>query len=167
MATYRVWHSKVIGRVREGSSLLQTCNENGEVLSSKKPLKVILDSNFFFIPSQFAIDIFEELGRTLNRNFEPILLSPTLTELQLISKSKSQKLQKQATIALKLAMRCRRMDVEKDPKESYDDLIFRVASKKKWCVATNDRILRRRLRKENVAVIYLRQESHLIVEGNI
>ncbi|MCK4223071.1 hypothetical protein KAX01_02145 [Candidatus Bathyarchaeota archaeon] len=166
MATYRVWHSKVIGRVREGSSL-QTCNENGEALSSKKPLKVILDSNFFFIPSQFAIDIFEELGRTLNRSFEPILLSSTLTELQLISKSKSQKLQKQATIALKLAMRCRRMDVEKDPKESYDDLIFRVASKKKWCVATNDRILRRRLRKENVAVIYLRQESHLIVEGNI
>jgi len=136
-------------------------------LSDKKPLKVILDSNFLFIPSQFTIDIFEELGRVLNRSFEPILLSPTITELQRVSKSKSPKLQKQATIALKLTGRCRRINVEKDPRESYDDLILRVASKEKWCVATNDRILRRRLRKENVPVIYLRQKSHLIAEGNV
>lgn len=167
MATYRIWHSEIVGRAKEGSNPLQIRNENDEVLSGKKSLKVILDSNFLFIPSQFTIDIFEELGNVLNRSFEPILLSPTITELQRVSESRSQKLQKHVTIALKLAAKCRRINVEKDPKESYDDLILRVASKEKWCVATNDRTLRRRLRKENVPVIYLRQKTHLTVEGEI
>ncbi len=131
-----------------------------------KPLKVILDSNFLFIPSKFSIDIFQELGKVLNQSFEPILLSPTLTELHRVSQTKSQKLQRQAAFALKLASRCSEIAVEKDPKESYDDVILRVASKEKWCVATNDRVLKRRLRRENVPVVYLRQKSHLAIEGN-
>lgn len=134
---------------------------------SKKTLKVILDSSFLFIPSQFTIDIFEELAKILNRRFEPVILSPTCNELQKIAKSRSTKLRRQAAFALKFAQKCRQVDVEKGDRESHDDVIVRVASEMTCCVATNDRALRRRLRRINVPVIYLRQKSRLAVDGAI
>jgi rRNA-processing protein FCF1 len=135
-------------------------------LSTKK-LKVILDSNIFFIPSQFNLNLFEELKNVLNRSFEPVVLSSTLKELQGIQKSVSIKEKKQATIALALTSKCRRMNIEKNPLESYDDVILRVAQKNGWCVVTNDRTLRKQLREKGIPVIYLRQKNHLVIEGNI
>ena len=41
-----------------------------------EPLKVILDSNAFFVPLELKIDIFEETKRLLNRNLDFVLLSP-------------------------------------------------------------------------------------------
>lgn len=134
---------------------------------SNKTLKVILDSSFLFIPSQFNLDIFEELAVVLNRRFEPLILSPTYKELQRIAQSGSTKVRRQAAFALKLAQKCRRIDVDKSDEESHDDVIVRVASEMACCVATNDRVLRRRLRRRNVPVIYLRQKSRLAVEGAI
>ncbi len=134
---------------------------------SRTPLKVILDSSFLFIPSQFKIDIFEELAKVLDRRIEPIILSPTYKELQKIAKSESTKLCRQAALALKFAQECRKIDVEKDDAESHDSVIVRVASEMDYCVATNDRALRRRLRRINVPVIYLRQKSRLAVDGAI
>jgi rRNA-processing protein FCF1 len=139
-------------------------------LSPKKSgisLIVILDSSFLFIPSQFNIDIFEELAIVLNRRFEPVILSSTYKELQRIAESGSTKLRRQATLALKFAQKYREIDVEKDSAESHDSVIVRVASEMECCVATNDRALRRRLRRINVPVIYLRQKSHLSVDGAI
>lgn len=134
---------------------------------SRIQLRVILDSSFLFIPSQFEIDIFEELATVLNRRFEPVILSPTYKELQKIAGSGTTKLCRQATLALKFAQKCRKIDVEKDNTESHDSMIVRVASGMECCVATNDRALRRRLRRINVPVIYLRQKSRLAVDGAI
>jgi rRNA-processing protein FCF1 len=136
-------------------------------LSPKKPVKVILDSSILFVPFQFSVDIFEELARLLNRRFEPILLSPTYEELQTIAQSGSTKRKRQAALALKLAQKCSRVNVEKDEKESHDDVIVRVASETAYYVATNDRDLRKKLRSINVPVIYLRQKSNLALEGTI
>ncbi len=134
---------------------------------NQKQLKVIIDSNFFFTPSQFTLDIFEELKKVIDRSFEPIVLSSTIRELQGIHQTTSQKIKKQATVALKLASRCKQIDIEKGQKESYDDVILRVAQKNSWCVATNDMVLRKKLREKNIPVVYLRQKSHLIMEGSI
>ena len=139
-------------------------------MSPKKPrktLRIILDSSFLFIPSQFNIDIFEELANTLNQRFELIILSSTGEELEKIVKSKSIKLQRQAALALIFAQKCRRFDVKKGENESNDDMIVRVASDLKCSVGTNDRDLRKRLRRINLPVIYLRQKSRLVVDGVI
>jgi len=133
----------------------------------KKPVRVIFDSSFLFIPSQFKIDIFEELEKVLNRRFEPTILSSTYQELQKIAKGRSTKLQRQSAFALKLAQKCRQIKVEKDSDESYDDVIVRGASELGYSVATNDKALRKKLRRKNVAVIFLRQKSHLAVDGVI
>jgi rRNA-processing protein FCF1 len=134
---------------------------------SKEPLKVILDANFFFVPSQFNLDIFEELKNLLNQRFDPILLSSTKKELQGLAKSDSPKEQKQAQLALKFAEKCRAVSAEKASDETYDDVIVRVAAAWKSPVATNDRELRKRLRDVGVSVVFLRQKRRLALEGSV
>lgn len=135
--------------------------------SRKETVKVIFDSNFFFIPAQFQLDIFEEMANLLNKRFDPILLSPTQKELQRLAEEGSPKTRQQASLGLKLAERCRLVNVERGPKETHDDVIVRLAAKWKCLVATNDRELRKRLRKLEVPVVFLRQRRRLESEGRV
>lgn len=130
-------------------------------------LRVILDSNFLFIPLQFHVDIFEELKKLLNQQFKPVLLQPTYQELLRIAEHGPPKLRQQASLALKLAEKCSIVHVETLPGENHDDVIVRVAKEWRCLVATNDRELRRRLRKEKVPTIFLRQRAYLNIEGSI
>jgi rRNA-processing protein FCF1 len=137
------------------------------VVSKEEKLKVILDSNFFFVPSQFHLDIFEELANLLNQRFEPVLLSSTKEELQGLAASNSPLIQKQTVLALRLAEKCSFVHVEKFSGETYDDVIVRVSAEWRSPVGTNDRELRRRLRQNGVAVIFLRQKQRLAMEGTV
>lgn len=142
--------------------------EKSNLSASKKPkIKVVLDTNFLFVPSQFNLDIFEELAKLLNQRFEPILLSSTQKELQGLAQSDSQKIRKQAELGLRLAERCVSVSVEKGLTETYDDVVVRVASEWNSPVATNDRELKRRLRALGVPVIFMRQKRCLILEGSV
>ncbi len=128
--------------------------------------RVILDSNFLFLVFQFKIDIFDEMEALIGR-FEPVVLSTTVKELEELTKRGSEKLRRQASAALKMAGRCKVMNVEMEPGETFDDVILRIAKEWRYPVATNDRTLRRRLRGEDVPTIFLRQRSHLEIEGYI
>ena len=146
----------------------KACNRASEETAGKNLAeKVILDSNFLFIPSQFPIDIFEELESLLTQRVDPILLSPTVQELQELANSSSPKIRQQASLALKLAEKCRIVQVERKREETCDDVILRIAKQWHSPVATNDRTLRKRLRNINVPVIYLRQKSRLEMEGGL
>lgn len=129
--------------------------------------KVILDSNFLFVPSQFQLDIFEELAKLLGQRFDPVILSLAYEELVKIAEGGTPKIRKQAALALVLAERCRIVPVDRRDAESNDDVIVRVAAEWRCPVATNDQMLRRRLREANVAVIYVRQKSRLEIEGSV
>ena len=133
----------------------------------KETLKVILDANFLFIPLQFNIDIFDELSKLLNRRYEPVILSSTQKELEGLAKSSSQKIQKQALLALNLAKKCSFINIEKTQNESFDDAIVRIASEWEVPVGTNDRKLRKRLRKIGTPVIFLRQKKHFEMSGAV
>jgi len=130
-------------------------------------IRVIFDSNFLFIPSQFRLDVFEELNNLLSQRLEPVLLSPTYGELLKIAEKGSPKTRKQASLALKLAEKCRLIHVEKGLEETYDDVIVRVAAEWRCPVATNDRELRKRLRNRGVPVIFLRQRRRLELDGTV
>lgn len=134
---------------------------------SKGKLKVVLDSNFLFIPSKFHLDIFEELANLLNQRFTPVLLSSTRKELQGLAESITPKKRNQALMALKQAEKCQVVPVEKGLEETYDDVIVRVAAEWKSPVATNDRELRGRLKNLGVPVIFLRKKQHLMLEGAV
>jgi len=127
--------------------------------------KIIIDTNFLFVPSQFRLDIFEEISTLLNQRVEPIILSPNYQELQKLAESKSPKMKKNALLGLKLAQKCGIADVECREGESIDDLVARIATEWRSPVATNDRELKKKLRKAGIAVVFLRQKSRLAVEG--
>ncbi|MFA7398687.1 MAG: hypothetical protein GX799_04555 [Crenarchaeota archaeon] len=131
--------------------------------SIKKPCKIILDSNAFFVPLKFKLDIFQGIKQLLQCNVEFILLSPIKQELEILANVKEHK---QAHFALKLAEKCKVVIVE-GHKENTDDIIVRVAKKWNTPVFTNDRELKRRLRDISVPVIYLRQKSRLYIDGLI
>lgn len=125
-----------------------------------------MDSNALFVPLQFKIDIFEELKKLLNMKFELILLSPIRRELEKLAENGSPKMRKNASYALKMAEKCKLVELdEKIAGSSPDDVIFQVAREWKSLVFTNDRELRKRLRNINVPVIYVRQKSRLGING--
>jgi len=130
-------------------------------------VRVILDSNFLFVPFQFGVDIFEELLNVLNRRYVPVILSPTYHELLTLARKGGPKLSRQAQLAIQLAEKCQILEVERRPGETPDDVIVRVAGERRWPVATNDRALRRRLRELGVPVIFLRQGRRLELEGAV
>lgn len=129
--------------------------------------KIIIDTNFLFVPPMFRLDIFEEMSNLFDQRVEPIILSPIYKELKKLAESESPKMRKNASLGLELAKRCKIVEVDRRDMESNDDLIFRMAVEWKCAVATNDRELRIRLRKAGVAVVFLRQKSRLAVEGGI
>ncbi|HVP40663.1 MAG TPA: hypothetical protein VMS95_01750 [Candidatus Krumholzibacteriaceae bacterium] len=130
-------------------------------------IKIILDTNFLFVPSQFHLDIFEELARLLERQVEPLILSSTFGELQKLVKSRSVKKSKQALLGLKLTEKCRVVEMERKSGESNDDVILRASVEMKCAVATNDRELRKKLRNAGVPVVFLRQKSTLALDGSV
>jgi hypothetical protein len=132
---------------------------------AKKTLKIILDSNSLFVPLQFKIDIFEQLRILLSQNFTPVILSPIRRELEKLAKESSPQMRKNAAYALKLAEKCKLVEI--DEKASPDDAILETAAKWNCPVFTNDRQLRKKLRDINVPVIYVRQKSRLEIDGRL
>jgi rRNA-processing protein FCF1 len=129
--------------------------------------KIIIDANLFFVPAQFRIDIFENIATLLNQKYEPIILQTTYGEIQQMAEKGTPKLRKQAAMAIKIAEKCRVVNVEKNPEETNDEVIFRVATQMKCPVATNDRELRKRLRERDIPVIFLRGKHQLELEGSL
>ena len=97
--------------------------------------------------------------------FEPIILSTTLEELRNISERKSAKTRTLALSALELAGKCKLVEVSKKEDESFDDVLIRMAEELKCLVATNDQILRKKLRKKGIPTVFLREKSRLEVDG--
>jgi rRNA-processing protein FCF1 len=134
-------------------------------VTTKKPLRIILDSNALFSSLEFRIDIFEEVRKLFNRNVEFVLLSPVKHELELLASRRS-KDHRRAFFALKLAEKCKSVEVE-GSEEGVDEVIIRVARAWNSSVFTNDRLLKKKLRDISIPVIYVRQKSHLAVDGLI
>ncbi|MFB3889062.1 MAG: PIN domain-containing protein [Candidatus Bathyarchaeia archaeon] len=133
--------------------------------AKKQPLRVILDSNALFVPLQFKIDIFAELPRLLNRNVEPVLISPVKRELETLHKNGSPKTRKNAAFALSQAEKCTYLKVLQKPSEQTDEAILRIAKRWNVSVFTNDKLLKTKLRDISVPVIYVRQKKRLEIEG--
>jgi len=133
----------------------------------KKKIKVILDSNAFFVPLQFKIDIFEELKNLLSTNFEAILLSSVRNELKKLAEKGTPQMRKKASYALNLSEKCTLVQLSENSTLAPDEAILRIAQKWKSPVFTNDRNLRKKLRNINVPVIYVRQKSRLEIDGRL
>lgn len=127
-----------------------------------KELWVIADTNFLMVPGLFGIDVFSELDRVLDRKYKLIVPGPVIEELNQLAKGTSGE-RSAARIALALVQRGQVIKTD----APADDAILELAKGKDRAVGTNDIRLRRELRIRDVPVIYLRQKSHLAVNGRV
>lgn len=131
------------------------------------PIRIILDSNFLMLPFQFGIDIFEAIKDLLDRNIEFIVLPQIVEEIERIADGMGDD-SRGARLALKLIEgKCVILNLDDVKGLSTDESIVRAAIKLGAVVATNDRRLRRRLRSKGIPTIFLRERSHLDIDGYI
>ena len=122
---------------------------------------VILDSNAIMMLFEFSIDLEDELARLLGK-YHVIVPKPIIEELEFLSKHGKGKKKFIAKPALEFVSR---YDVDsEDTDEKGDNAVFHLAKKLSGIVLTNDRVLRKRLRKESLHVIYLRGKNRLVLE---
>lgn len=131
------------------------------------PKKVIIDTNFLTVPSQFNVDIFSEAERLLESRLEFIVLSSSVEELEKkLAEATKTKEKRKFRIAKELVKRCSIIvppnAIQNRP---VDDQILEYARQETGIVATNDRELRRRAIHNGIAVLYLRGKKRLHLEG--
>lgn len=120
--------------------------------------KIILDTNFLTIPYQFNVDIFEEIDRIMEEDYELITLDRVVEELKNMIKSKG-KDAVAAKIALELIKK-KNVKIISTNEKNVDNALIKLADEN-TIVATNDRVLRKRIKDKNVKVLYLRSKKHL------
>ncbi|UCG68998.1 MAG: twitching motility protein PilT [Thermoplasmata archaeon] len=113
---------------------------------------VILDTNALLMMFEYRINLEDELTGLLG-TYEILIPTAVLHELRYLQNS-------QAKAAYKFAERYRTIEsVNKG-----DEAILSLAIKLNAVVVTNDRELRRRLKENELRVIYIRQRSYLAMD---
>ena len=133
------------------------------------PLIVVIDTNFLLVPAQFAVDIFTEAERVLERNLDFVLLSSTLDELEQKLQAATNKTEiRHFKIAKELTKRCRIVETDEESmKTPVDDQVLAYAQSVKGVLATNDKELRVRAKSNGVPVLILRGMKYLVLEGYV
>jgi rRNA-processing protein FCF1 len=120
-------------------------------------MKVLLDTNFMLLPSRHKIDIYTEIKRLVPEEHTLATLSSAVKELRQLEGLTRDGLAAKVGLAL-----LENKKVEILPSEGFvDDALVKYASENKSIVCTNDRELKRRLRKAKAGIIYMRGKNHL------
>ncbi len=119
---------------------------------------VLLDTNALMMPSQFRIDLFEEL-RDLLGSYEPVVLREVVEELKRLSGGHG-KDAAAARFGLEISGKCTIVGSGSD-EGSVDGRILGYAGMHDGMVLTNDRALRNQLLTARIPVISLKNQKKL------
>ncbi len=121
--------------------------------------KILLDTNFLLLPSQFNIDIFAEINRIMLERYQLYVLDKTIAELKKIIADKKQKLKNRRAAKLGLQLlKAKKVKILKTKtQESVDDLLAKI---KGYTIATQDIALKRRIKGKK---IILRAKKKLVL----
>jgi len=136
-------------------------------MKKKNVLKVVLDTNMLMLPIQLNINITAELDKLLELKYEIVIPEGVIDELKKILNISKPKTRRIAKFALELAKKFKIIPLRPKVGESTDQLLVRLAKKKDYIICTCDNELRRKIREVGAPVIFLRQMSHLVIEGEI
>ena len=122
---------------------------------------VILDTSIALAVFENLIDLEEKLVELLG-NCKIVVPSTVKREIENLARYGEGK----ARINAKSALRyIKRFEVVESMEREVDKAIIELASKLKAAVATNDRELKKKLRKLDLPVIYTRERKKLSLEG--
>ena len=121
--------------------------------------EIIIDTNFLLIPLQFKVDIFSEFDRICHFNYKLFVFEQSVNELRNIVEKQKGKSKKAAQFALRL-IKPKNIGILKAEGKSVDEIILRN-ERKDVLVATQDKLLKKKLLEKGVSVIILRQRKYL------
>ena len=122
--------------------------------------RVIIDTNFAMIPAQFKVDIFSEIDRIMPAKYKICILDKSIDELKKIIKEQKGKHKTNASLALQL-LKAKKVNIIKTKQGYADDILVEIAKKSDY-IATQDLLLRKRL-KGKCNLIIMRQKKFLII----
>ena len=125
--------------------------------------KILLDTNFLLAVYQFKVDIFSEIDRICNFNYELCVLDKTIGELKNIMGKQKGKHKEAARIALQLLKLKNAREIKASSKKNTDDAILDCAIKEGYLVATQHKDLKRKLINHGIEVIVLRKKKFLAI----
>lgn len=117
---------------------------------------VLLDTNFLVLPTQFRIDIFNEIKEKL-----PTAKLATIPQVV----RELEKLGKRGSPALQMIKKFNVKIIEANGKA--DDALLELAEKRNALLCTNDRELKKRAIAKGIAVIFMRKRKTLEVSGGL
>ena len=135
------------------------------MMTTRKPIQILLDTNFLMVPIRFGVDLQAEIERIIEATFILITTPAVVEELKQLKMSVKVGELKEINFALTLAKKITIVDEILVPEEKVDDQLIRIAKREGCVVATTDSELRRRLRRAGLPVIFLRQARYLVIEG--
>jgi len=109
------------------------------------------------------VNVIGRVEDLLEAKVEPIILKSQLKEIERIASSRRWRASRIAKTLLKLIES--KFEVVDDPGGNVDEAIVGVSKREGFIVATNDRELRRKLRKNGVTVIYMKSDGKFELEG--
>ena len=117
---------------------------------------VVLDTNMLLVPYRFGVDIFEEIQRILP-GVKVYTIPQVIKEIEKLSRGNLNE-----RLGAKIAKRLlERVEVLPVDETLPTDTILVELAKDGYVIATNDRLLRKRVREVGGYTIYLRERSHL------
>ena len=125
--------------------------------------KIVLDTNFLLIPGQFGVDIFSEIKRIVDFGYQLVIVEKTIEELQKLLETGKKQDKQASKLAISLL---ETQNIKRDDSHSHknaDDSIVDISDADTY-VATQDRVLRERVKKKGAKIIGLRQKKYLIIE---
>jgi len=120
-------------------------------------MRFLLDTNFLLIPGKFRVDVFRELqgfGKP-----ELFTLDLVVAELERLASGRGRD-SRHARLALEL-LKKKGVLVLETRRTNADQELERLASEQGFAVCTQDRALQKRLKKEDILVVFLRQGRFL------
>jgi uncharacterized protein len=127
--------------------------------------KIIIDTNFLVSAIRFNIDIFSEIERISNFNYQIYVVDETISELEKITEKEKLKDRKAAKIALEIIKKGKIKIIKTVSKnkriKNVDLLILELIENGSFIVATQDKELKRQIKKKQVPLIVLRQQKYL------
>jgi len=128
-------------------------------------VKLLLDTNFLFLPFEYKIDIVEEFKRLFG-SFEIYVTEKTILEIENIMKDKSRKLKDRmlAKMALQYLKKLNPKVIPTPLNLPNDKLIIDIVKKEKFVVCTNDKNLRKVLKEIGIPTVYSTGRK-LVFEG--
>jgi len=133
--------------------------------SPERAVAVLFDSNFLMSAGRLHFDLFHSVEQVLDSPFDARILAANLKELKTLSSNSGAISKRQARVALKLAESCRVIEQTPSYRDPDDDILKFASAMRGIIVATNDAILRNKLRRTGCPVLYMTRSGELDLLG--